>query len=293
MATRLKLTIWFVVFLVFSNGLLYGALNIFVFSEFKSIERDEARIGVSRALAVIRADNTSLLAWVRDVGPWDDTYSFANTGDPAYIANNYDTQAIENLDFDLILFADNSESVLWSYVSGSQTINDLRYREFLHIMNQDPDWETSSGMVGLHRMGGDSVYIIAAHPIQTSEYGGPSRGTTVFGRRLDNVRFEKMIASSVADFDLQVIGDDPITNQFAESIEMKNDGFDVRRENGETKAYAVLQDLNKKSAVLLEIRAHVDTTKNGAESIRYVMYSYLIITLLGLASLFVFSKKRG
>lgn len=291
MESRKKLTISFVIFLVISIGSIFGALKIFVFSEFERLERDDARYGLTSGLAAIRGENASLLAWVKDVGPWNDTYDFAETGNPAYIASNYDPQAIGNLDFDLILFADNGGSVLWSYVSGRKTIRDLHYEQFLQFINESPEWETSTGVAGLFRMSDSSVYLVAAHPIQTSEYRGPSRGSVVFGRRLDNARFENLIQSSVADFDLQIIDGNTITNEIAESIANNKNGVDTRRENGITKAYAILNDVNRQPAILLEIRAHVATTRKGAESIRNVMYSYILISVLGLAIFLLISVR--
>ena len=50
---------------------------------------------------------------------------------------------------------------------------------------QDSAWDSSEGQVGLHRADGGTVYMLAAHPILTSDFDGDNRGAMYFGRILD------------------------------------------------------------------------------------------------------------
>lgn len=286
-----KPIVYFTFFLIFLSGLLYGALDHFVFSVFERTERDAARYALGRAVKAINVEGQALRTWVRDIAPWDETYVFAQDKDPIYIVNNFTPESLENLDFDVVLFADSIGSVIWSYVSESGNIDDLRYEELLHHVDQQWKWGESTGIVGLHRADVDSVYLVAMHPILTSEYGGPSKGTVIFGRKLDNARFEKMIESSVADFNLLVIGGESALTDFTGAIGGTSYSPELWRENGETKASILLRDFNNKAVLKLEVRAHRNTTKNGSEAINAVMYVYIVTVLLGLAGFFLISRE--
>lgn len=267
-----KLTAYFAVFLVVSGGLLFVVLDRFVLSEFERIERDEARVSITRAMEAIRKDGQSLRAWSRDISPWDDTYRFIETRDMEFIAKNFPLEWLDDLEFDLLLLTDNSNAIVWGYWSEQQSLEDLPYQDLPGFADRGPEWDTSKGVVGLHRLGPDAVYLLVVHPILTSEYGGPSRGATVFGRRLDNARLEKLAESSVANFELQTFRADthPVT-----------DGIEVTRVNGETIAYTVLHDFNGAPVLTLKIRAHKDAMTNGTHAISAVMYVFAALAFLG------------
>lgn len=277
-----KLTAYFAVFLVVSGGLLFAVLDRFVLSEFERIERDEARVAITRAMAAIRKDGQSLRAWSRDISPWDDTYEFIETRNMEFVAKNFPLEWLDDLEFDLLLLTDNSNAIVWGYWSEQQTLEGLPYQDLPGFADRGSNWDTSQGIVGLHRLGPDAVYLLVVHPILTSEYGGPSRGATVFGRRLDNARLEKLVESTVANIELQ---------EFHADTHTAIDGIDVTRVNGETIAHTVLRDFNDSPVLTLKIRAHKDAMTNGSHAISAVMYAFAALAVLGFVFFLVFLRR--
>ena len=281
-SARAKLISYFFFFLIVIGGLLFLLLDRLVLAEFEQIERNEARIAITRAMSAIRGDGQSLRAWARDIGPWDDTYSFVESGDLDYVNDNFDPEALENLELDLLAFVDNADTVVWSHLSSEQSIDSFHYEELPGLNDRDSEWASSTGVVGLHRMDADSVYWVAVHPIVKSNYSGPSRGAIILGRRLDEKRFEELIQSSIADFELQPLplgrsnGIAPDEDKFDEGI------VEVIREDGETSAYTVLYDFNDEAVLTLKVRAHRVATTNGAKAIHTVMVVFAVLAFLGL-----------
>ena len=279
-----KLTAFFAVFLVVSGGLLFAVLDRFILSEFERIEVDEAQVAITRAIAAIRKDGQSLRAWARDISPWDDTYEFIETRDMEYVAKNFPREWLDDLELDLLLLTDNSDAIVWGHWSEQQSLEDIPYQDLPGFANRSQEWDASQGVVGLHRLGPDAVYLLVVHPILTSEYGGPSRGATVFGRRLDNARLEKLAESSVANFELQ---------NFRADTHPATDGIEVTRVNGETIAHTVLRDFDGAPVLTLKIRAHKDAMTNGTYAVAAVMCVFAVLALLGFVFFLLFLRQMS
>lgn len=292
-AVRTKLTIFFVIFLVVSLGLLSVALQRIVVAEFEHIEENNARVAIVRAMEAIRSDGQFLGTWARDIGPWDETYDFVESGDRVYIRNNFSPESIENLDLDLLAFVNDSNTMAWAHISDEQQIEDFDYESLPGIGDHGPEWTSSTGVVGLHRMNDNTVYLLAVHPILTSEYGGPSRGATIFGRRLDNARFEELILSSVADFSLRPFTAMDMPEGSVDGNGLEDGNLQVSRANGETSARTVLSDFKGEPVLTLEVRAHKDVATNGARAANTIMIVYAAIGLFGFLVLqFLFWRMR-
>lgn len=272
---------YFAVFLVLCGLLLRGALDRFVAAEFEQIEIDDARMTLIRAMETIRNDGQSLRTWARDIGPWTATYGFAETRDIAYIVENFPEEYIAALEFDLLMFVDNADAVFWSYIDEQQSIEDFRPADLRDLAGGEAGWNSSAA--GLHPVGDSSVYLIAAHPILKSDESGPSRGVVILGRRLDNARFERLIQSTVANFDLQTVRSDSRLAELAADLSSESAGIKVVREDGDSSAYAVLNDVYDMPAMILKVRTHKHITTSGSSALRATMTAYLAMAILAFA----------
>ena len=290
---RAKLISYFFLFLIVIGGSLFLLLDRLVLAEFEQIERNEARVAITRAMSAIRGDGQSLRAWARDIGPWDDTYSFVESVDLSYVNDNFDPEAIENLELDLLAFVDNAGSVVWSHVSSEQRIDNFHFEELPGLKDRDPEWAASTGVVGLHRMDANSVYWVAVHPIVKSDYTGPSRGATILGRRLDEERFRELIQSSIADFELKLLPLDKATGMAPDEDNFDEGIVEVIRENGETNAYTVLHDFNGEPVLTLKVRAHRIATTSGAKAVHTVMLVFAVLAFLGFLLFQLFLARIG
>ena len=271
---------YFLVAIVASWGLLYLALNVFLLAEFERIEEQEAQANLGNAIAALTRENAALTVWARDYAPWDDTYEFIQGGDAQYIAENFAADTIENLGFDLILFLDSSGSVVWSYVAGPESADDLDIANLPFLQLDSLEWDSSTGLGGLYRFSQNGVYQIGAHPILTTAARGPNRGSLIFGRRFDDRQFERIVASSIADFDLQRVGSNRAAFERVERIQSQFGGVDVGRREDRMWATTVLRDITDEPVVVLSVGTHRDAVLAGKQAIRNVMFVYALIALV-------------
>lgn len=281
-AARSRFLAYFVIVLVASCGLLYIALDNIVLSEFERLEKEEAQENLGSAIAALRRENAALVVWARDYAPWDDTLEFVRSGDLQYITTNFAPDTIENLGFDLILFLNQSGAVVWSYVAGPTSVGDLNVQDLPVLQLDGLEWDSSTGLSGLYQLTENGVYQIAAHPILTTDGKGPNGGSLIFGRRLDNRQFERIAASSIADFDLQPVGSDQAAMERVARIQSKFGGVDVARHQDRMSATTVLRDINDNPVLVLRVGAHRDMVFAGTLAIKNVMFIYVLVGLVTL-----------
>lgn len=141
---------------------------------------------VHRALAMELRQLTSMCAdWAR----WDDTYEFIENANDAYIQSNLTDSALENLRLNLIVFVHSSGRVVASKAY------DLQHQRTVPLPTSLSPYLTPASILLQHRDLMSSVsgilalpegsLLFVALPILTSQNEGPSRGTLIFGRFLN------------------------------------------------------------------------------------------------------------
>lgn len=260
------------------------SLDRFVLSEFEKIEKDEARRSLGQALGALRAQHSVMLSWVRDFGAWDETYDFVQTRDADYIDEHFSSGSLANLDFDLVVIVDKSGDVIWSHAGKHAEFSDEELSSLPGFARTDEEWDKTEGLVGLHRVDSETVYLLAAHPILKSQFDGANRGTIIFGRVLDHRRLESMVGASIPDFALQVIH---------AGVEVPDStGTVFVTETGDSMGRATLSDLNGQPVITVSVRAHRVVTAQGEKAVRAVMLALVIVSLVGGVLLLVTPVRR-
>ncbi len=288
---RARFTAFLVLTALASSVVLYLAMGKFVYLAFDRIERTEAATNLSVAVAAVRNEARSLNTWVKDYAPWDETYAFAGGEDPDFVARNFAADSIENFGFDMILIVDNSGSVLWSYLTVSTSVDELSITELPILAVNNDNWESTLGVTGIHLMSPDEAYLLAAHPILTTDARGPTRGTLIFGRILDNASFEDMIKSSVPDFNLQLIRGEEDLSGLPSEIAANSGIYYSRDASDRIFASTVLFDLNDQPRVVVQAASHRDATAHGTKAILAVSSVMAIFWILALIVWWIFSRR--
>lgn len=206
---RLDLIIPFLAFQVVYLGVTFFALDKFVGSEFALLEQQRTEGDVARVQMAILEHEIALQTRVKDWAPWDDTYEFAKTGDRDFVHRNLLPETLENLNLDLMIFADRAGNVIWSHVAGRAELADLRIADLTNLTDGVERPESYEGVHGVFQLSDTALYIVAAHPILTSERQGPAEGTVIFGWELSSSGIERIRRPLAVEFDLKLVGSDP------------------------------------------------------------------------------------
>jgi signal transduction histidine kinase/CheY-like chemotaxis protein len=193
MSIRLK-TVLFTLFLFL---LLMGILTL-VFSyslrtRFTTIEHDATTLNVERVKSTLKDTIKDVTLKLGDWSNWDDTYKFVAKPNHAFIDSNISYEALKSIQVDYILILNNKrETVLGVKTNHAQQSLDTEVTDLSNTILALPslltfDENKKSHPSGVIRTKKGEALLIAAAPIYTSSFTGPSRGTIVFARRFDTL----------------------------------------------------------------------------------------------------------
>ena len=124
----------------------------------------------------------------QDWAYWDDTYKFIEDRNQNYTNVNLQNQTLAGIKVNVMLFVNNSGSLVYAKSVDIYTGEEKPIPEKLLKMVEDgtllskSEEDKKSGFVLLD----EDPMFISCHPILTTNYTGPVRGTLIFGKYFDD-----------------------------------------------------------------------------------------------------------
>jgi signal transduction histidine kinase len=138
------------------------------------MEREQVVQDLQRVQDAVLAEVGHLESTVADWATWDDTYAFAGGENPAYVQDNLDSKALQNLRVDLFLLLDPA--------GGRFFVADRTGAAAPAVRDSPPiplaGGEDRAGLI----LWGDIPLLMAARKVLRSDGSGPPRGMLLFGR---------------------------------------------------------------------------------------------------------------
>ncbi|MCP4115997.1 MAG: HAMP domain-containing protein [Desulfobacteraceae bacterium] len=174
----------------------YAIQRFIIFPSFISLEQDEGRKDTMRAVQAINREAHHLDSLCNDWAAWDDSYEFvqAPSKGKAYIEANLMLTTFTGSNLNLIYIVNSGGKVVWGQIHDLEAEKMIRIPEFpndafpkahpltSYIINEEsPEKKRVAGVF----MTGKGPMLVSAHPILNSAYQGPSRGTIILGRLLN------------------------------------------------------------------------------------------------------------
>src|SRR6266487_4935595 len=276
----------------------YAISTTILLGGFASVEEQNTRRSVERVLDAYTDELDQLGLTTSDWATWDDTYAFIEDGNETYIKTNLTDTTTAKLGINLIAYVHSSGRVVFSAGFDPKTTKDISIpQDFLAHLAPDglllhhPD--QPNGLAGIVLLP-EGPLLIAARPILTSEGNGPSRGTLIMGRYLDDEAVEQLaarmhVALTIQRLDAQQLPLDAVAARAALSPEAPS--F-VRPLNDDTVAgYTLLRDIYGQPALLLRVALPRAIYSQGQISTRYLIVSLLVVGLVfGWVSLMLLEK---
>lgn len=169
----------------------YRLINNFARLERQTIEKDAQR--VERAIYTQLDD---LLILAEDYAAWDDIYEYMQNRDEQFIAKNFLPENLEKLQIDFILLIDSEGNIVEDlfYRPTQEELTEIPSETLLHIRSHMESLITDEvnlsrkGFIILHE--GPTAFATSA--VLTSDMKGPSRGTLMLGRILDDAHLNQL-----------------------------------------------------------------------------------------------------
>jgi len=272
----------------FLVAILSMVAGLVFYRGFAHIEKDEAQEEVKRVIQILRNEERFLNETAADYSGWDDTYAFVRDGNRNYIESNLTEATFSRLKLNLFVLIDSSGKIRFERGFDLKRNRKIPVsRAFKEYLNADSPLLKHTGTQNARKgilLLPEGPMIVCSQPVLTSHYRGPSRGTLIMGRMIDDRMIQKLKDLSKSSVSLERIdetrrddsgryGANPARAE--ETVQIKVIGRNLLQ--GE----AVIRDIYGRPALLL----HVDVPREMLEQAKLTMI-YFFISLILIAILF-------
>jgi len=251
-------------------------------SNFLDLEQADTLENVERVQNAVSARQVYIDYTVRDWACWDDTYQFIEDQNQDYIDVDLQNETLAGIRVNVMLFVNESGSVVYAKSVDIDSTEERPVPAGLLKMIEDGtlltkrENDTKSGIVLLD----EGPMFIACHPILTTKYEGPSKGTLIFGRFFDNYLLESFKDTTRSSLSMYRT-DREIPPDFQEELTKFSENPDrifVKPLSGERIAgYLELRDISDKPALIIRADFPRELYLHGERTLNY-MYLFLLLT---------------
>lgn len=171
-------------------------------STFSRLENNDTLNNVGKVQSAISTEQGYLNYIAQDWASWDDAYRFIDDRNQEFINVNAKDKTFAKLKINVVLFVNNSGSIVYAKSIDVNTEKEEPTPENLIKLVKDKTLLTrtqNESINGFIIVDGKPMFI-SCHPILTSNYTGPVKGTLIFGKYFDKIlldSFEEATHSSL------------------------------------------------------------------------------------------------
>jgi len=251
-------------------------------SNFLELEHTNTLENVERVQNAVSTEQGYLDYLVADWACWNETYRFVQDRDQQFINETIDSETFVGLKLDVIIFVDNSGSVVYAksvdYDTGEEkpvpkSLLKLVENKTLTVKAEN---KPIRGFVLLD----ENPMYVSCYPILTTNMQGPMKGTLIFGRYFDNPvldSLKKVTRSSLlmyrVDKDMPSDFKTKLNNLFTCPDSTIIEPLNEERIAG----YFEFKDISGNPALIVRADFPRDLYKHGEKTLNY-MYFFLLLT---------------
>jgi len=291
MTLRKKVLSIIVLISILLISLINAASRLIILQGFSNLEEEYCVKNVQRAVNVFTKEKNSLLTQADDYAAWDDTYAFAADLNPDYVKSNILPGTFTSLNLNFFIFVNNSGQVFASY--GYDLINEQSLdlpADLLDLIakNQlfhDPD--INNKLVGILQLK-DGALLFAAHPILTSKYTGPPRGSLILGRYLSKDYASQLAEATQSSIQIDSYVGSTLSLELQTAIQVPDSEppLFINVLSAESIAgYTVLTDVFDNPALILRAGMERDIYNHGYATILF----FITVMFFGCLFFFIFA----
>ncbi len=277
-------------FLIIGLTLLGGIALIVLFSftllteSYSRFEEDNTRQNVINGLKVLSNEKDQIYSLTGDWSRWDETYLFVQDKNENYIIKNLNYASISNLGVDLLIFFREDNSLKYATQINTtaghmESVSDRVVSQVAAIpgfFSFESILDGKSGYILLP----DGPAIITSQPIITSTYQGPSVGTLIFVKYLDNSTIQTLSGISGLQLSLTPVISIPLKTPASHIRDNTDSDIIVTPESDmNITGTTYLPTIDSKGFLEFTVRLPRDIIRQGTETI--VIY-IIILMILGL-----------
>ena len=294
MTVRRKAVLFIVGLLVTFFGILYIMANNVILPSYEAVESKRANDEAKRAANTIKNELSLIDSSVVDWASWNDTYSYMQTRDPAYVQENLDESCLHNLKMNIIIYLDvlGRPVIALDKHSGEMKCHKMRLEDIKAFISEcapDNIEKPSSGVIYLHGI----PVLVSTNPILRNNNTGPSRGTLMMARYIDRKKRNNL--SDVLKLSLSI---HQINGTWRAELKRKVRDQTINApvwtnvlSNKLIGGYTVLRGPQSNNTTIIETVSHRSIIQQGQETLKRFLVAFLIAGLvIGLAVLLLLDR---
>jgi signal transduction histidine kinase len=182
-----KTLLWVGLTFIFLFGLFYVVSRELVLRRFASLEQQDTRQHIERAVSAFEDDLSTLSRTTSDYAAWDQTVEFVEGRSPNYPGNEFPDEGLERIRIGLVLIFNPDGRLAFGKAYDLERKTDVPIPASLeHLSPGSPllqHADPKSNLTGIVQLPNGPM-LISSEAILTSKWQGPVRGTVIMGRTL-------------------------------------------------------------------------------------------------------------
>jgi signal transduction histidine kinase len=241
--------------------------NFIIKNGFDMLENDLVASDIRRARNEVVREIDGLDTFLWDWSAWDDTYEYARSGSETYVESNLGSGTFDDQGLNLVIIADTQDRIIFGRAltrDGAESPALLnRMRRASLAPGLPPIKSDGSGVGGLTVLP-EGVMLFARRPILNSDGQGPSAGSIVMGRLLDQDMIEAIASRLELPMEIHSVSPAPSPETRALLKKLTAKDHLVTPRNGDiVDAYALLRDVDGKPGVIISVTEERSVSRQG------------------------------
>lgn len=239
---------------------LYFVSSKVLLEGFLQIERSNMERNVNRAQSALADAIDNLAVKISDWSYWDDSYKFMKDLNNEYVESNLQQQAFINLEINYILFFDSKGRLKFGKGHSSETLEEMEIpQELIKVLSNTNGFinppnilEPMKGLIKTDR----GPLMAASRHILSSDSEGPSRGTLVFAKYVDDKAVERLsklahIPVEAYRLDREIV--DPSIRAIGESVKANGTAQVVPQSESYVHGYGLSTGIDGEPLLLIRV----------------------------------------
>jgi sensor domain CHASE-containing protein len=292
-------TVW----LIFLCASFVGARH-FLMKSFYNLEENHIEENISRVNFALSQLQGLLSTFTLDWGHWNDAYDYVNGDNPAFVANNVETLALNNYHVGLLMYFNKKGELLVGLAIDGKSKQIMPYPKGLEKyiyprspleVHSDP-LKVTSGLVLMPY----GIMLVAAVGTSSNDSSKPINGTLITGRFFSKEVVHQL--AEITNIKLSLIYLDTVKkskklgNIFDKLITSSNNYYISLSNDRNAEAYILLHDIFNQPIGIIQLTLDRDIMKTGSTAIKYYLWLFLftgvVLSLILLYLIHILVLKR-
>jgi diguanylate cyclase (GGDEF)-like protein/PAS domain S-box-containing protein len=271
-------------------GLLYGITLNSILGNSSQLEQRDARQNVERVVEDISRETVNLMSKSGDWANWDDAYNFMRDKNPNFVKSNITANAFLSLNLNFILFVDPTQRIVTGQGFDRIQAKSIDIPDSLRSqLNSNGLLKPAAPNGNINALGvlilpdNSLPLLLVSRQILTSETKGPSRGTLIFARYLDNYTISHPATTTKLSITIRRFDDPQLPPDFQTArtkLSQDRHAFISPLNNDEISGYTSVDDIYGKPALLLRVDTPRDIHKQTLSNLLYLLISLVVVVVV-------------